>query len=44
MALSTLAGSRAAANLPNVNQYKTGQQGANTNNVEQNTPPPSSIE
>ena len=44
MALSTLEGSRAAANLPNVNQYKTGQQGANTNNVEQNTPPPSSIE
>ena len=44
MALSTLAGSRAAANLPNVNRYNTGQQGANTNNVEQNTPPPSSIE
>ena len=44
MALSTLAGSRAAANLPNVNQYKTGQQGANTNNVEQNTPPPATKE
>ena len=44
MALSTLAGSRAAANLPNVNRYNTGQQGANTNNVEQNTPPPSSKE
>ena len=44
MALSTLAGSRAAANLPNATPYNPGQQGENANNVEQNTPPASSIE